>query len=186
MTAEGAISDRSDVAFRRSSDPHAVLEFIERAEPVFGPNPIASGSENCAVAYDAYEFWPRWEQTDHADESEPDLVITIKEDNDADILVAIEAKLRAGKSSSRSEGKRVPINWRRSGYIFRKEPRRRTQFHGSSSSAWAKNAEVVFSISLARRSSLFSFLERFESLTIVRGRPPTPTLIRLSAPYPTA
>jgi hypothetical protein len=82
----------------RYSDPRITLDFIERARLLNDKTPwdrSIFGSGELSIDWD---FWPWWAEAQCA-VCEPDVVLTLQSHGGARLLVLIEAKLHAGKSS---------------------------------------------------------------------------------------
>jgi hypothetical protein len=93
--------------FRRAGDPNAVVDFLVRARPVHGVNPLADAADSYRAAYDDYAFWPQWSAFDNVDFSEPDILIHFASDESRDVLALVEAKLWSGKSAYPSDSNQV-------------------------------------------------------------------------------
>jgi hypothetical protein len=82
----------------RYSDPRITLDFLERARLLNDKPPwdrSIFGSGELSIEWD---FWPWWADAQSAG-CEPDVVLALHGQDSARLLVLIEAKLHAGKSS---------------------------------------------------------------------------------------
>src|ERR1039458_2574240 len=80
------------------SDPRITLDFLERARLLNGERPwdrSIFGSSGVSIDWD---FWPWWAEA-RCIGCEPDVVLTLQGQCNVRLLVLIEAKLYAGKSS---------------------------------------------------------------------------------------
>lgn len=94
---EDALTSMFFGAFRREPTGRGILKFLNEAERILGSKP--DFAKCCPVTYDDYKFWPRWDRQENIASCEPDVVITINQNEGKPLYVLIEAKYDSGISS---------------------------------------------------------------------------------------
>lgn len=89
-------------SFKSIGVESGLFQFLKAAQPYSGSNPLLDNERGWTVHFEDYQFWPTWTDLPGVDNCEPDVVIRIRNDDETDVIVCIEAKYLSGKSSTPS------------------------------------------------------------------------------------